>query len=62
VLPWLGVLSYAGFAFWLWLFAACLAEAEGFRHSGRVAAVVVAAFGTVAGIVAVLAGGAVAAV
>ena len=38
-LPWLSVLGYAGLAFWLWLFAASLAEAEGFSATGRVAAV-----------------------
>jgi hypothetical protein len=58
VLPWIGLLGYAGFAVWLWLFASCLAEAEGFRHSGRVAAVVAASFGLVAGLLAALAGGA----
>lgn len=57
VLPWIRVLGYAGFAIWLWLFASCLAEAEGFRHSGRVAAVVVATFGAVAGLALLLAGG-----
>lgn len=36
--PWLGLLEYAAFAFWIWLFAATLAEAEGFRAAGRVAA------------------------
>ena len=34
----------AALAFWLWLFAASLAEAEGFAATGRVAAVLVAAF------------------
>jgi hypothetical protein len=58
VLPWTSLLSYAALALWLWVFAACLAEAEGFGHSGRVAAVVVAAFGLVALAVALLAGGA----
>jgi hypothetical protein len=58
VLPWASLLSYAGLALWLWVFAACLAEAEGFGHSGRVAAVVVAAFGLAALVVALLAGGA----
>jgi hypothetical protein len=60
VLPWVGVLSYAGLALWLWIFAACLAEAERFENSGLVAAVIVAAFGGVAGLLAVLAGGAIA--
>jgi hypothetical protein len=58
VLPSVGLLGYAGLALWLWIFAACLAEAEGFQHSGRVAAVVVAGFGVVAGLLAALAGGA----
>jgi hypothetical protein len=39
-LPWLPLLGYAGLAWWLWLFAATLAEAEGFR-TGRVAAALV---------------------
>jgi hypothetical protein len=38
----LDVLGYAGAAFWLWLFAASLAEAEGFAATGRVAAVLAA--------------------
>ena len=36
---WLG---YAALAFWLWLLAASLAEAEGFAGTGRVAAVLAA--------------------
>lgn len=36
-------LTYAGFGYWLWLFAAGFAEAEGFRATGRVAAAVAAA-------------------
>lgn len=58
VLPWAEILSYAGFAFWLWILAACLAEAEGFKSTGVVAAVVIAAFGGTAGLLALLAGGA----
>jgi hypothetical protein len=58
VLPWTSLLSYAGLALWLWVFAACLAEAEGFGHSGRVALVVAAAFGAVALAVALITGGA----
>lgn len=44
LLPWLGYLGYAGLAFWLWLLAASLAEAEGFAATGRVAAVLALAF------------------
>jgi hypothetical protein len=51
---WLG---YAGLVFWLWLFAASLAEAEGFA-TGRVAAVVLAAFAGIAGLIELAAGGA----
>jgi len=42
--PWLTALRYAGLGVWIWLFAASLAEAEGFARSGPVAAVVAAAF------------------
>ncbi len=42
--PWLAGLRYAGLAVWLWLFAASLAEAEGFAGTGRVAAVLALAF------------------
>lgn len=38
--PWLDGLELAGLLWWLWLFAATLAEAEGFRATGRVAAAV----------------------
>ncbi len=48
VLPWLDLLGYAGFAFWLWLLAASLAEAEGFAATGRVAAALALAFGGIA--------------
>ena len=54
---WLGWLGYAGLAFWLWLFAASLAEAEGFAATGRVAAVVAAAFAGIGGLLALAAGG-----
>lgn len=37
--PWLDWLTYAAFAFWLWLFAATVAEAEGFASPGRLFAV-----------------------
>jgi hypothetical protein len=57
VLPLLSVLGYAGLALWLWLFAASLAEAEGFSRSGRVAVFVAAAFGLAIGLVAALSGG-----
>ena len=56
-LPWLELVGYAGLAFWLWLFAASIAEAEGFASTGRVAAVLVGAFAAIAGLLAVLAGG-----
>jgi hypothetical protein len=58
VLPWASVLGYAGLALWLWIFAGCLAEAERFERSGRVAAFVAGSFGVVAILVALLAGGA----
>lgn len=48
LLPWLGLLGYAGFAFWIWLLAASLAEAEGFAATGRVAAAVALGFAGVA--------------
>jgi hypothetical protein len=54
LVDWLG---YAGLAFWLWLFAASLAEAEGFAATRRVAAVVAAGLGTAAGLIGLLAGG-----
>ncbi len=40
LLPTLDYLGYAGASFWLWLFAATLAEAEGFVATRRVVAVV----------------------
>ena len=54
LLDWLG---FGALAFWLWLFAASLAEAEGFAGTGRVAAVVAASVGAVAGLVGLLAAG-----
>jgi hypothetical protein len=57
VLPWVSLLGYAGFALWLWVFAASFTEAQGFEHSVRVAAVVAVAFGLVAWLLVVLAGG-----
>ncbi len=44
VLPLIPYLSYAGFAFWLWLLAAGLAEAEGLGATLRVAAVLALVF------------------
>jgi hypothetical protein len=55
--PLLDVLGVATLAFWLWLFAASLAEAEGFAATRRVAAVVVASLGAVAGLVGLFAAG-----
>ena len=55
LLPWVAWLGYAGLAFWLWLFAASLAEAEGFAATGTVAAVVAAAFAGIAGLLALVA-------
>jgi hypothetical protein len=57
LLPWTSWLGYAGLGFGLWLFAASLAEAEGFA-TGRVAAVVAAAFAGLAGLLALVGGGA----
>ena len=53
----LDCLGVGALAFWLWLLAASLAEAEGFAGTGRVAAVVAASFGAVAGLVGLLAAG-----
>lgn len=53
----LDCLGVGALAFWLWLFAASLAEAEGFAGTGRVAAVVAASVGAVAGLVGLLAAG-----
>lgn len=57
-LPLAALLGYAGLAFWLWLFAASLAEAEGFVATTRVAAVVAATLAALAGLVGLLARGA----
>jgi hypothetical protein len=55
--PLTDLLGLAALAFWLWLFAASLAEAEGFAATGRVAAVVAASLGAVAGLAGLLAAG-----
>jgi len=55
--PLFDALGLAALAFWLGLFAASLAEAEGFAGTGRVAAVVAASLGAVAGLVGLLAAG-----
>lgn len=44
LLPLISVLGYAGLGFWVWLFSASLAEAEGFSTTGRVAAILAVAF------------------
>jgi hypothetical protein len=51
-----GALGYGVFGLWIWFFSAGLAEAEGFGHSGRVAAGFVAALGLVAGSLVILSG------
>ncbi len=56
-LPWLALPGYAAMGFWLWLFAASLAEAEGFAETRRVAAVVVIVFGGLAALLGILSGG-----
>ena len=56
LLPWTAWLGYAVLGFALWLFAATLAEAEGFATLG-VAAVVAAAFAGIAGVLGIVAGG-----
>jgi hypothetical protein len=56
-LPWVTWLSYAGLAFWLWLLAASLAEAEGFAATGRVVAVLGAGAAGIAAAVALATGG-----
>jgi hypothetical protein len=58
LLPATTLLGYAGLAFWLWLFAASLSEAEGFAATGRVVAVVAAALAGIAGLLGAVAGGA----
>lgn len=57
LLPVTGLLGYAGVAAWLWLFSASLAEAEGFRATGRVVAVTFAVVAATAGLAALLGGG-----
>jgi hypothetical protein len=57
LLPWAAWLGYAVMAFSLWLFAATLAEAEGFAATLRVAAVVAGAFAGLAGVLGIVAGG-----
>lgn len=57
---WLGGLRLVALGFWTWLFAASLAEAEGFTATVRVAAVVVATFAGIGGLLALAAGGTVA--
>jgi hypothetical protein len=57
MLPVLDVLGYAGLALWIWIFASCLAEAEGFGQTGRVVAVLAGLFGSVAALLALLSGG-----
>lgn len=55
-LPLLDLMGYAGLGFWLWLFAASLAEAEGFAATRRVALAVGLGFGALAALLAVLSG------
>ena len=57
LLPLLDWLGYAALAFWLWLVAASLAEAEGFAATTRVAAIVAASLAAVVGLVGLLAAG-----
>jgi hypothetical protein len=49
-------LSYAGLGFWLWLFAASLAEIEGFAGTFRVALALGVGFAGIAAVLAVLSG------
>jgi hypothetical protein len=53
-LPWLAWLGLAALGLWVWIFAASLAEAEGFASTARVAAVVVAALAALAALVELL--------
>ena len=55
-LPLLGLMSYAGLGFWLWLLAASLAETEGFDGTLRVALVVGAGFAGIAAVLAAMSG------
>jgi hypothetical protein len=57
LLPFTTLLGYAVLAVWVWLFAASLAEAEGFSATGKVAAVVAAAFAGIAGLLGLVASG-----
>lgn len=50
VLPWLDWLGYIALALWVWIFAASLAETEGFASTGRVAAVVATILVGIAGL------------
>jgi hypothetical protein len=52
-----GGVGLAALGFWLWIFAACLAETEGFTATGRVAAVLVAACAGMGGLLALAVGG-----
>jgi hypothetical protein len=55
-LPWLTLMGYAGLGFWLWLFAASFAEAEGFAGTRRAAIAVGVGFAGLAALLAVLSG------
>lgn len=57
LLPITVALGYAALALWVWLFAASLAEAEGFAATRRVVAGVAAGLGAVAGLVGFIAAG-----
>ena len=57
LLPVVGLLGYASVAAWLWVFSASLAEAEGFRATGRVAAVTFAVVAATVGLAALLGSG-----
>ena len=50
-LPWLGWLGFAALGLWVWIFAASLAEAEGFASTARVAAAVVVVLAAIAALV-----------
>ncbi len=58
ILPVATVLGYGAMAAWLWVFAASLAEAEGFAGTGRVAAVVLVLVAGALGLATLLTGGA----
>lgn len=57
LLPVVGLLGYASLAGWIWLFSASLAEAEGFRATSRVIAVMLAVVVGVSAAVALVTGG-----